>query len=65
MKSYTYIEYKEVKVEDKALIVKAKEIWVELGNKIKDIETLKLYVKPEEMAVYYVFNDDVSGFFPL
>lgn len=45
----------------KDIVAKIKEIWLNDGNKIKDIKDLKLYVKPEEFMAYYVINDDISG----
>ena len=48
MKATLYVEYGQNQREDKALVSRAKEIWVNAGNKIKDIDTLNLYVKPEE-----------------
>lgn len=65
MKSAFYVEYAGNQVEDKTIIAKAKAIWQEQGNKMKDLTSLNLYVKPEENAVYYVFNKDISGKFPL
>ena len=65
MKSAFYIEYAGNQVEDKAVIAQAKAIWTQQGNKMKDLTSLNLYVKPEENAVYYVFNDEISGQFPL
>lgn len=65
MKSTFYIEYAGNQVEDKAIVAQAKAIWTQQGNKIKDLTSLNLYVKPEENAVYYVFNDEISGQFPL
>ncbi len=65
MKATLYVEYGQNQRDDKALVSRAKEIWVNAGNKIKDIDTLNLYVKPEEDSVYYVVNDDFSGKFSL
>lgn len=68
MKSTFNVEYGENKIESKAVIAAAKKIWVDEGNKnrkVKDLLKLDLYLKPEENAVYYVFNDDESGSFPL
>ncbi|MBQ4521567.1 MAG: hypothetical protein IJA10_01270 [Lachnospiraceae bacterium] len=65
MKSTFYVEYAGNQVEDKAIIAQAKAIWTQQGNKMKDLTSLNLYVKPEENAVYYVFNDEISGQFPL
>ncbi len=60
MKTSLIVEYGPKKVDDKTLIAKAKEAWTAGGNKIKDIKTLNIYVKPEESAAYYVINDDVT-----
>lgn len=68
MKSTFNVEYGANKIESKEVIAAAKKIWVDEGNKnrkVKDLAKLDLYVKPEENAVYYVFNDDESGSFPL
>ena len=61
MKTALYVEYAGKQVEDKTLVATAKELWVAEGNKVKDIKTLNLYVKPEENAAYYVINEDFSG----
>lgn len=61
MKTAFYVEYAGKQVEEKEIIAKVKEIWAEQGNKIKDLKTLNLYVKPEENAAYYVINEDVDG----
>lgn len=61
MKTSLFVEYAGKQVEDKALVAKAKELWVAEGNKIKDIKTLNIYIKPEENAAYYVINEETSG----
>lgn len=61
MKTSMYVEYQGLQVEEKDIIAKVKELWVNDGNKIKDIKELKLYVKPEEAAAYYVINEETSG----
>lgn len=61
MKTSMYVEYQGLKVEEKDIITKVKELWVNDGNKIKDIKELKLYIKPEEATVYYVINEETSG----
>lgn len=61
MKTTLFVEYGQNQRDDKALVAKVKEIWVDEGNKIKDIDTLNLYVKPEEDSVYYVVNETFSG----
>ncbi|NCB93508.1 MAG: DNA-binding protein [Clostridia bacterium] len=61
-----YLQYAGKEILDKDLVEKAKAVWTkDLGNKIKDLNDLKIYVKPEESAAYYVFNGDVTGSFDL
>ena len=68
MKSTFNVEFGGNKIESKDVIAAAKKIWVDEGNKnrkVKDLAQLDLYVKPEENAVYYVFNEEETGSFPL
>ncbi len=65
MKSTLYIEHLGQQLDDKTLISKVKELWVESGSKLKDIKTINLYVKPEENTVYYVVNDTFKGNYPM
>lgn len=59
-----YFQSAGKEILDKDLTEKVKEIWTkELGNKVKDMTDVKIYVKPEENAAYYVINDDVTGSF--
>ena len=37
----------------------------DLTEKVKDMTDVKIYVKPEENAAYYVINGDVTGSFEL
>lgn len=61
MKSNIYVEYKGNQTACKDILAAAKKVWVSDGNKVKDLDTVDLYVKPEENAVYYVFNGEKSG----
>lgn len=61
-----YLQYAGKEILDKDLTDRVKEIWTkELGNKVKDMADVKIYVKPEESAVYYVINGEVSGSFEI
>ena len=56
------LQFAGKEITDKEIMDKVKEIWTkELGNKVKDMIDVKVYVKPEECAVYYVINGDVTG----
>ncbi len=44
----------------------AKDVWkYDLNQKAEDFKSVELYVKPEESAVYYVINTDVTGRFSI
>ncbi len=60
-KTNLFVEYQGKQVEDKAIIASVKKAWTEAGNKVGDIKTMEVYVKPEESSVYYVINETVTG----
>lgn len=42
----------------------AKDVWkYDLKQKIGDLESVELYIKPEDHAVYYVMNKEFTGSF--
>lgn len=46
------------------LMKMAKDVWkYDLKQKVGDLKTVELYVKPEESTVYYVMNKDFTGSF--
>lgn len=48
------------------LPLRVKEIWTgELGNLVRDLKDVKIYVNVDESTAYYVINDDVEGKFAL
>ena len=59
------VEYMGKKVDTKDLLDEFKLIWKEKGEKIKDIDSLELYFKPEEAMCYYVVNLTQTGGFPV
>ena len=61
IKTTLFVEYYGKQVEDKELIASVKKAWTKAGNKISDIKSMELYVKPEDAAVYYVINKTESG----
>ena len=56
-----FVEYQGKQVEDKAIVAAVKKAWTESGNKVGDMKTVELYIKPEEAAVYYVINETETG----
>ena len=60
-KTSMFVEYKGKQVEDKVILAAVKKAWTESGNKVGDMKTVELYIKPEEAAVYYVINGTETG----
>ena len=50
----------EISKEEQELLDYAKETWKAEGNKVKDLQSIELYYKPEEGKCYYVFNGQGS-----
>lgn len=51
---------KEVNTAD--IMKNVKDIWTKvLKNKVGDMKSVSIYLKPEECAAYYVVNGDVTG----
>lgn len=63
MKTNVYLEFFGEQIKEADLVSQAKEIWVKDGHKASDLKKIELYVKPEDNRVYYVFNNNESGFF--
>lgn len=61
IKVKTVVEYYGKQVEEKDIIADVKKAWTKSGNKVGDIKSMELYIKPEEAAVYYVINKTETG----
>ena len=61
IKVKTVVQCYGKQVEEKDIIANVKKAWTKSGNKVGDIKTMELYIKPEESAVYYVINGTVTG----
>lgn len=61
MKVEAVVEYFGKQVEEKDMIASVKKAWTKAGKKVGDIKSMKLYIKPEESAVYYVINGTDTG----
>ena len=57
-----YVQWLGKEVSEKDIVDSIKKIWTEeMGKKEKDLKDVKIYIKPEENAAYYVINGDVTG----
>ena len=65
-KTDMYIEFHSKKISEEALIKSAKDIWkYDLKRRVSELDSIELYVKPEEDMVYYVMNGEVKGSFSI
>jgi len=51
-----FFQYQGKEVSTKDILAKVKDAFVSEGNKKSDIESLEIYIKPEDNAAYYVIN---------
>ena len=61
-KTTIILEYCGRQVTETTMIAGAKKVWAEAGRTVA-IETMELYVKPEDGAVYCVINGEPIGKF--
>ena len=61
MKQQMFLQFNEQEVELSTVEANVKKDWKEAGKKLTDIESLDIYVKPQEGKAYYVVNKEVEG----
>ena len=55
------VQYLGKEIYEKDMIALVKKAWTAKKNRISDIRSIELYIKPEDHAVYYVVNGDFTG----
>lgn len=64
LKSSVCIQFSGKSYSEEDLVKMAKDVWkFDLKQKLGDLTSVELYVKPEENTVYYVMNKDFAGSF--
>ena len=64
LKSELHIQFGGNSYSQEDLIQIAKDVWkYDLKQKVGDLTSVELYVKPEEHMVYYVMNKEITGSF--
>ena len=62
VKETVYLQYLGKEIDKDEILKQVKEIWTkQLKNKVGDMKSVTLYLKPEENAAYYVINGDITG----
>ncbi|MBQ6696433.1 MAG: hypothetical protein IJN16_06995 [Lachnospiraceae bacterium] len=66
VKAEISVQYAGKSYSNEDLMQIAKDVWrFDLKQKVTDLVSVELYVKPEENMVYYVFNGTESGSFAI
>ncbi len=60
-KESMFVEFNGSQINQKELFTKARQEWKDVGNKVKDLETVDVYYKPEEQKCYYVMNRELEN----
>lgn len=62
LKTEIFLQFDGREYAEKDILKMVKDIWTkELKNKVGDMKDVKIYLKPEESAAYYVVNGDTTG----
>ena len=64
LKTELHVQFANQSLTQDDLVKIAKDVWeYDLNQKVSDMKTLELYVKPEERRAYYVINKEFTGSF--
>lgn len=63
-KTFLHVQFSGKSYSQEDLLKMAKDVWkYDLKQKVRELTSIELYVKPEENVVYYVMNQDFTGSF--
>lgn len=66
LKSELHVQFAGKSYTEEELVQIAKDVWkYDLKQKVSDLTSLELYVKPEEQTAYYVMNKEFTGSFTI
>lgn len=66
VRTFMRIQFSDRDYAEEDLFQTAKDVWThDLGRNMEDLESIDLYVKPEESKVYYVMNGKETGDFDI
>ena len=62
VKTEMFLQFAGKEYTEKEIFQKVKDVWTKvLKNKVGDLKDVKIYLKPEDSAAYYVINGDTTG----
>lgn len=66
LKAEFHVQFSGKSLSQEELVKMAKDVWkYDLKQKVGDLTSVELYVKPEEGKTYYVMNKDFTGSFEI
>lgn len=64
LKAELHVQFADQSLTQDDLVKIAKDVWkYDLNQKVGDLKSVELYVKPEERKAYYVMNKEFTGSF--
>ena len=65
-KTAIHVQFSGKSYSQEELVKIAQDVWkYDLKQKVRELATIELYVKPEENKVYYVMNQEFTGDFSI
>ena len=61
VKEQTILQFADKSSDVASIQAKVRQIWKDAGNKVSELKTIDIYLKPEEEKAYYVINGSVTG----
>jgi len=61
VKEQIMLQFADKSADISDLNAKVRQAWKDEGNKVSDLKTIDIYVKPEEGFAYYVINGEKEG----
>lgn len=56
-----FVQYHDLEAPVSDVVARVKDLFKQSGRKESEIKSLKVYIKPEERAAYYVINESETG----
>ena len=62
LKTEMILQFCGKEYSEKEILKKVKEVWTkDMKKKIGEMDSVKIYLKPEESAAYFVVNEEIVG----
>lgn len=55
------LQYRDYEVDMERIMKNVRQVYASRGYDVASIESVQIYIKPEDFTVYYVINDNICG----